>query len=504
MISIKRRDYIIALSLATAALVLRLIRLGTDPLWLDEALSVHFVTTRSYWSLLTRLPLIDPHPPLYYLLLKITTTLFGTSEVVVRAPSVVAGAAAVGLLYLIGRLAYDQRTGVITASIAAISPYLVGHSQEARMYGLLMLLVTAATFALLLESKYRTRRTRVFYIGAVVSLGYTHVWGLFVVAAHALYEIALIAAQSRSAQERFRRMIVTFGGIVVLLSPWLIVLIFRASGIIESTALSYGPPNPLLPLKMPYFWMGIELDIAGGLLCLIIALSGAAWLYDTGLLQRLREHQIGLYPLNIRTKSPDLLFALTATVPVATGFAVSYGVRPIFSVRATIVASIGFLVLLGRGLALLNNREGRWLPFKSGTALIFILILTIPLGGHYTASPGEEWATSGDIVEQTAGSDDLVIVTDAYMQVPYAYYTSSLATTRTLAQNPNREIGVKAIYPSLTDTELQPVVKRHDRVIVVTSHISHRQRAALVNRVAAIRGAGNHTTLEGIHIAVYN
>lgn len=53
----------VAASVLAIAGVLRLYRAGQHDLWLDEALSYHFVTSRSLQDVLFSLPLTDPHPP---------------------------------------------------------------------------------------------------------------------------------------------------------------------------------------------------------------------------------------------------------------------------------------------------------------------------------------------------------------------------------------------------------------------------------------------------------
>lgn len=128
-----------------AALILRLIGLGSKSLWIDEAASVYFA--RHAWPDLI-FGLCDPHPPLYYALLKVVLPL-SESEWAVRLPSALAGALTVLALALPGfemaatRRA-DERTGLLAALLLAVSPLHVWYAQEARMYALAGLLAAAA------------------------------------------------------------------------------------------------------------------------------------------------------------------------------------------------------------------------------------------------------------------------------------------------------------------------------------------------------------------------
>src|SRR5689334_3793457 len=89
------------LLVALIALALRLPCLGCQSLWIDELFSVH-------WSQLD-LPFllgegarIETNPPAYYVFLHAWIAAFGSSEVAVRLPSVLASAATVPVVYAIG------------------------------------------------------------------------------------------------------------------------------------------------------------------------------------------------------------------------------------------------------------------------------------------------------------------------------------------------------------------------------------------------------------------
>lgn len=84
----------------------------------------------------------DIHPPGYYWLLKLWSGLAGTSAAGIRSLSALAGLATVALLFPIARRlapASAPRLGPAAAALAALSPFLVSYSQEARMYSLLAL-----------------------------------------------------------------------------------------------------------------------------------------------------------------------------------------------------------------------------------------------------------------------------------------------------------------------------------------------------------------------------
>lgn len=133
------------LAILFLALVLRLI-LVNQSLWLDEAIQVLAVKNYSYSQLITWYSLGDFHPPLFHLILKFWTIMFGFSEIAARSLSVLAGIATVFLVYLIGKEIRDEKLGLIAALFLAAAPLHIYYSQEARMYALAAFFVATTVY----------------------------------------------------------------------------------------------------------------------------------------------------------------------------------------------------------------------------------------------------------------------------------------------------------------------------------------------------------------------
>ncbi len=118
----------------------------TRGLWVDEAISVD-QAQMPFGRMIDDMATTDVHPPLHHSLLWVTVRIFGTSEFAVRLPSLIAGVALVPVMWWVGRVIYDRRTGWVAAILAAIAPFCVWYSQEARMYSLFMLLAAVAVGA---------------------------------------------------------------------------------------------------------------------------------------------------------------------------------------------------------------------------------------------------------------------------------------------------------------------------------------------------------------------
>lgn len=126
------------------ALGLRFYRLDAQSLWSDEGNSAR-LAERSL-ALITAASAADIHPPLYYYLLHFWAQLWGTSGFALRALSALAGLTLVALIFLIGQALFGRGVGLVAAALAAVNPFQVYYSQEARMYMLAAMLGAASTF----------------------------------------------------------------------------------------------------------------------------------------------------------------------------------------------------------------------------------------------------------------------------------------------------------------------------------------------------------------------
>lgn len=176
--TLRKALLLLILLLASA---LRLYRLDGQSLWADEGNSAA-LALRSL-SQIARDAGHDIHPPLYYWLLHFWVRAFGNSELGLRSLSALLGVLLVALTYLLGERLFGRSVGLAAAFAAALSPFQVYYSQEARMYILLALEGAASAYALL---RYLESERRGWLLGFILSSTaglYTHyffpiLWGL--------------------------------------------------------------------------------------------------------------------------------------------------------------------------------------------------------------------------------------------------------------------------------------------------------------------------------------
>ena len=214
----------VVVALVALAALLRIATLDQQSFWYDEAVTVHLVHA-SFGGMLDRIPLTESTPPLYYVVVWAWARVLGTSEVGMRSLSALAGTATVPLLYLAARRLGGQMAGFVAAGLAAVSPFLIWYSQEARAYALVVLLC-AASLLLYLRARERPSAGRLA-AWAVVSAAAvaTHYFAVFVVAA----EMAILIADCRY---RARIRVIAAGAGVAVVVAALVPLAFdqRSTG----------------------------------------------------------------------------------------------------------------------------------------------------------------------------------------------------------------------------------------------------------------------------------
>ena len=159
---------------------LRVLNLGAESLWVDEAWSIQAaskpVDEIAAWTA------TDVHPPLYYWLLHFWIAFAGPSEAGARLLSAILSTLTILALYRLAARLFEPRVGLAAAALLAVSPFHIAAAQEARMYALLALLgvLSMDSFLRLIDPATRRRAiTGVVYAIVTALALYTHVYAFF-------------------------------------------------------------------------------------------------------------------------------------------------------------------------------------------------------------------------------------------------------------------------------------------------------------------------------------
>jgi len=152
-------------------------------------------------------------PPLHYVLAWAAVKV-GDPTFWVRVPSLVAGTAAVPVVYLLGLRTVGRSAALAAAAVLALSPFAVFYSDEARTYAVLVLLIALSTLSLLAAlASGRRLHWAAFALCSCAAL-YAHYTAVFPLAAQLGWALW-------AHRERARQVLAAHAAVGVGYLPWL-------------------------------------------------------------------------------------------------------------------------------------------------------------------------------------------------------------------------------------------------------------------------------------------
>jgi 4-amino-4-deoxy-L-arabinose transferase-like glycosyltransferase len=171
------------------SLGLRLIGINQS-MWLDESISAN-IAKLSIEKIVPQFSVGDFHPPLFYLVLDLWVKVVGSGVIQMRILSVIFSLITIWLVYKIGSLLKDKKTGLWAAILVGVNPLLIYYSQELRMYSMMtMFLMGAVYFWIKIVKNKETKKSWWFGFNLMVFLAFLTFYGsVFLSAALILYLI---------------------------------------------------------------------------------------------------------------------------------------------------------------------------------------------------------------------------------------------------------------------------------------------------------------------------
>jgi len=160
----------IALGLALCASIAAWFSSIRSALWLDETIS-YWQISGGFWRIWERQGLSSPS---YAYILWATNRLFGSNEIVLRMPSVLAMVAATYVLYLIAREFFNPDIAAIVAVIFCLHPTVAFAAVDARPYAFAVLVVNCAILSFLRFMKIDSMRNAILLGASAAAIFYFH------------------------------------------------------------------------------------------------------------------------------------------------------------------------------------------------------------------------------------------------------------------------------------------------------------------------------------------
>lgn len=175
-----RRARFILLAITALAAAIRFSTLDLQSYWYDEVATLYVLdgSLDHFWSALRSQ---ESTPPLYYLIAKGWTEVFGNGEVGLRSLSALLGTMTVPAAYLLAREVASRTVALTTALLMALGGMLVWFSQETRAYALLSLLATVGAWCFLRALDRATGRRLAAWAAVSVLALLTHYFAAFLV-----------------------------------------------------------------------------------------------------------------------------------------------------------------------------------------------------------------------------------------------------------------------------------------------------------------------------------
>ena len=409
------------------ALGVRLIGISTESFWVDEAAS--WVFSRMPLAELWGNTAFEPHPPLYYTILKFWSWVFGNSEAALRSLSTLVNLVTVFLVFHIGRLVLEGKEGfwlgLVAAGLIAVHPVQIHYAQEARGYAMLVLGATMVLLALTWWLKHpealskppletlRTATVRewqvmcLFVFGAALAFWMNHTAVLLLGSVIAVAAIVLIidnAGRRGATVANFAMLAVV---ILVLWAP-AVPRVFSGLDKIQSGFWLLAPSIYGVIQRLDYLFGSATYDLFTTARDRVIAICCVGLLVAAGAAALIHRGKWRI----------ALLLAAAALLPAIVSLIATFTFTPIFIPRPLIWVQIGYMLLAAASVLWIRSIPARSVVLAGALVALTSFALT-----HRATK--EPWRQIVEVLQEQSQPNDLIITWYNYAQVPLEYYDAA-------------------------------------------------------------------------------
>jgi hypothetical protein len=191
-----------------------------NSIWVDEAYSLSFI--QHSWTELTRLLIMDVHPPFYYFVLKAASLVFGSSIVVMKMVSIFPTILMVVFVSLFLQKEFSHKAVLVFLLSCIASQSITFYAIEIRMYTWALFFIMSMFVSAYYFFKSGKKRWWIAMLLCVLGAAYTHYWAA--VAAAIGYLLLFFYALKRKKDTIIAMLLLAVFGITFYL-PQLLILI---------------------------------------------------------------------------------------------------------------------------------------------------------------------------------------------------------------------------------------------------------------------------------------
>ena len=427
----KKPVYMVLSAIVLLGLVLRFFNLGKESLWLDEAASYFISNSTSIGNVWTT-AFNDHHPPLHFIALW-AVRLLGSSEFWLRFPSACAGIVTIVVIFFLAREIANEKAGLISALLLAVSPFHIYYSQEARMYAFAVLFVTVAYYAFFKACKGRRWYDWTLFGVACAAAFYSHFYTGFATISLVIGYFIIrfkefnfskwqgkIGSINSTIPTDFKSFILGGAVAFILVIP-IIGSFLNQSQYFLTRTFNWGLSFWSIPYAT-FSAFSFSNEIVA-IFFIILMISGLF------LISRLNAYT--KIALSVFLFLPMIIsMYMTSSIP--------------FNVRYHLYLITLFLVIIGIGIErlaeFLNKNKGVYV------ALVLIILLSImPLSAYYSGYHKEDWRGFSANLQKITQPGDIIVPLPSYMIQPLEYYYSNQSDKTFIKQISSDEAGFKSL-----------------------------------------------------------
>jgi len=476
------------LTVASVAVGLALRAWTSSPMWLDEALTANIAALGldDLRSALQR----DGAPPLYYALLSAWSSVVGESDVALRSLSAVFSAAALVVVYRIGRRRGGPTVATAALVLMATSPFAIRYATEARMYSLVALIVALGWLALVNLLDAPAWRWSVATGACSGLLLLTHYWGFYLLTVVA---VALAVLGWRRPHRRRPALIALASiavGSAVLFGPWLPTFIFQ----IRHTGTPWGAPPG--PVEVTFTTL---VDFGGGPFpegqALAAILCGLALLGLFGAAVDARRIE-----LDLRTRPGVRADFLIAAAALLLGVAVGFATQSAWASRYTSIAFPLVILVAAYGIRSFGDRR-----VAAGVLAVAALLGTIGGVRNVVTERTQARETAAEVAAAGGSAGDVVvycpdqIAPDVHRALPdgLEHYTfPDLADPRLIDWVDYKDRMLAADPTAFAEAVLRRAAGKDIFYVWMPGYLTHDKQCELVNNALGNARPGNRQLMD--------
>jgi uncharacterized membrane protein len=397
---IDTKEDLIVILILLFGFFLRFIRISSREIAYDDAFS-YFLASKSFPEIIQG-TVADTMPPLYYFLLSIIEHI-SQRLWVLRSLNVVINMITIFLIFLIVKELFNKRAGYIAILLAAGSPFLIYHSQELRMYSVLLFGQVGYLFSLIKlfknDSNYK------------VWILFSIMFGTIALYSHNLAISGLIACNFiiflRKNLRNFYRLLFIQLLLLILFIPWMIYLPQQISkvqtafwtvrpGLIEilqSILTLFG----FAPMKL--WQMAIVIIIVFQNLVIV-----TIWMIKT------KNYKL-LFLFIIGIASPALLFFI------------SYIAIPVFVPRIFILSTVIACMVMG---VFIQSNWNQLIGKLSLLSFLLIIVISLPEFYKYQSFPRSSFREATAFIQNVQIGEKIILHDNKLSYFPMMYYDNNL------------------------------------------------------------------------------